>query len=97
MGEVYRAEDTSLGRVVALKTLPGDLVGTPDRRARFENEGRVMASLSHPNLVHVYDVGEYGGVPYLVQEFIEGETLEDVLLSGAVAAPKAALWIAQAA
>ena len=56
-----------------------------------------MASLSHPNLVHVYDVGEYEGVPYLVQEFIEGETLEDVLLSGAVAAPKAAHWIAQAA
>jgi Tol biopolymer transport system component len=97
MGEVYRAEDTSLGRVVALKTLPADLVGTPDRRARFENEGRVMASLSHPNLVHVYDVGEVGGTPYLVQEFIEGETLEDVLLSGPVAAPKAALWIAQAA
>ncbi len=97
MGEVYRAEDTSLGRIVALKTLPGDLVGTPDRRARFENEGRVMASLSHPNLVHVYDVGEYEGVPYLVQEFIEGETLEDVLLSGPVAAPKAARWIAQAA
>jgi Tol biopolymer transport system component len=97
MGEVYRAEDTSLGRVVALKTLPGDLVGTPDRRARFENEGRVMASLSHPNLVHVYDVGEYEGVPYLVQEFVEGETLEDVLLSGPVAAPMAALWIAQAA
>ena len=97
MGEVYRAEDTSLGRVVALKTLPGDLVGTPDRRARFENEGRVMASLSHPNLVHVYDVGEFEGIPYLVQEFIEGETLEDVLLSGPVAAPKAARWIAQAA
>lgn len=97
MGEVYRAEDTSLGRVVALKTLPVDLVGTPDRRARFENEGRVMASLSHPNLVHVYDVGDYGGIPYLVQEFVEGETLEDVLLSGPVAAPKAARWIAQAA
>lgn len=97
MGEVYRAEDTSLGRVVALKTLPADLVGTPDRRARFENEGRVMASLSHPNLVDVYDVGEYLGVPFLVQEFIEGETLEDVLLSGAVPAPKAARWIAQAA
>ncbi len=97
MGEVYRAEDTSLGRVVALKTLPGDLVGTPDRRARFENEGRIMASLSHPNLVHVFDVGEHEGVPYLVQEFVEGETLEDVLLSGPVAAPKAARWIAQAA
>jgi Tol biopolymer transport system component len=97
MGEVYRAADTSLGRVVALKTLPGDLVGTPDRRARFENEGRVMASLSHPNLVHVYDVGEFEGVPYLVQEFIDGETLEDALVSGALAAPKAAHWIAQAA
>ncbi len=97
MGEVYRAEDTSLGRVVALKTLPGDLVGTPDRRARFENEGRIMASLSHPNLVQVFDVGEREGVPYLVQEFVEGETLEDVLLSGPVAAPKAARWIAQAA
>ena len=97
MGEVYRAEDSSLGRVVALKTLPADLLGTADRRARFENEGRVMASLSHPNLVHVYDVGEYLGTPYLVQEFVEGETLEDVLLSGPVAAPKAASWIAQAA
>ena len=97
MGEVYRAEDTSLGRIVALKTLPGDLVGTPDRRARFENEGRVMASLSHANLVQVFDVGEHEGVPYLVQEFVEGETLEDVLLSGPVAAPKAARWIAQAA
>jgi len=97
MGEVYRAEDTSLGRTVALKTLPADLLGTPDRRARFENEGRVMASLSHPNLVQVYDVGEFQGTPYLVQEFIEGETLEDVLLSGAVAAPRAAHWIAQAA
>ena len=97
MGEVYRAEDTSLGRIVALKTLPGDLVGTPDRRARFENEGRVMASLSHPNLVHVYDVGEFEGTPWLVQEFIEGETLEDVLLAGPVSAPRAALWIAQAA
>lgn len=97
MGEVYRAEDTSLGRVVALKTLPADLVGTPDRRARFENEGRVMASLSHPNLVQVFDVGELQGIPYLVQEFVEGETLEDVLLSGAVPAPKAAYWIAQAA
>jgi len=97
MGAVYKAEDTSLGRVVALKTLPGDLVGTPDRRARFENEGRVMASLSHPNLVQVYDVGELEGVPYLVQEFVEGETLEDVLLAGPVAAPKAARWIAQAA
>ena len=97
MGEVYRAEDTSLGRIVALKTLPGDLVATPDRRTRFENEGRIMASLSHPNLVHVYDVGEHERVPYLVQEFVEGETLEDVLLSGPVAAPRAARWMAQAA
>jgi len=97
MGEVYRAEDTSLGRIVALKTLPLDLVGTPDRRIRFGNEGRVMASLSHPNLVQVFDVGEFDGVPYLVQEFVEGETLEGILLGGAVPAPKAARWIAQAA
>ena len=59
MGEVYRAEDSSLGRIVALKTLPLDFVGTPDRRVRFGNEGRVMASLSHPNLVQVFDVGEF--------------------------------------
>ncbi|HRY44443.1 MAG TPA: protein kinase, partial [Thermoanaerobaculia bacterium] len=97
MGEVYRAEDTSLGRIVALKTLPLDLVGTPDRRVRFGNEGRVMASLSHPNLVQVFDVGEFEGTPYLVQEFVEGETLEAILLGGAVPAPKAARWIAQAA
>lgn len=97
MGEVYRAEDTSLGRIVALKTLPLDLVGTPDRRVRFGNEGRVMASLSHPNLVQVFDVGEFDGTPYLVQEFVEGETLESILLGGAVPAPRAARWIAQAA
>ncbi len=97
MGEVYRAEDTSLGRIVALKTLPLDLVGTPDRRVRFGNEGRVMASLSHPNLVQVFDVGEFEGTPYLVQEFVEGETLESVLLGGAVPAPRAARWITQAA
>lgn len=96
MGEVYRAEDTSLGRIVALKTLPLDLVGTPDRRIRFGNEGRVMASLSHPNLVQVFDVGEFEGTPYLVQEFVEGRRSRRSS-SGAVPAPKAARWIAQAA
>ncbi len=97
MGEVFRAEDTALGRAVALKTLPREYVATAERLGRFENEGRVMASLSHPNLVHIYDVGEFGGVPYLVQEFIDGDTLEEVLLGGAVPVAKAARWICQAA
>ncbi len=54
MGEVWKAEDTKLGRVVALKVLPQEFAADPDRMARFEREARVLASLNHPNIAHLY-------------------------------------------
>jgi eukaryotic-like serine/threonine-protein kinase len=71
MGEVYRARDTRLGRDVALKLLPAELANDPSRRARFEQEARVVAALNHPNIVAIYDVGE----GYLVTELVDGEPL----------------------
>lgn len=97
MGEVFRAEDTVLGRVVAVKVLPAEMVATPERRLRFEQEARLTASLSHPNVVQVHDVGEAGGIPYVVQEFVDGESLEDVLGRGAPLPGQVVAWCAQAA
>ncbi|HEY1660771.1 MAG TPA: protein kinase [Candidatus Sulfotelmatobacter sp.] len=71
MGEVYRAHDSRLGRDVALKILPAEVAGDASRRARFEQEARAVAALSHPNIVAVYDVGE----GYMVSELVEGGTL----------------------
>jgi serine/threonine-protein kinase len=75
MGEVYRARDTRLDRVVALKILTGRLAIDPDARSRFEREARLASSLNHPNIVVVYDIGESGGVPFIAMECVEGETL----------------------
>ena len=75
MGEVYRARDTRLGRDVALKVLPADVAGDPDRRRRFEREARAVAALNHPGVLALYDVGEADGVAFIVTELLEGETL----------------------
>ena len=79
MGEVYRAHDGRLGRDVALKVLPPAFVEDPDRRQRFQREARILASLSHPNIVQVFGSGEREGAPYLVMELLEGETLAERL------------------
>src|SRR6185503_9025057 len=77
MGEVYRAQDSRLGREVALKVLPPDVAASPDRLRRFEQEARAASALSHPNLLAVYDIGEQDGVRYLVTELLEDETMRD--------------------
>ncbi|MGC2719679.1 MAG: serine/threonine-protein kinase, partial [Candidatus Acidiferrales bacterium] len=82
MGEVYRARDTRLDRTVAIKVLPAAVANDPERLARFEGEARVLSTLSHPNLLAIYDVGTQNGLHYLVSEFLEGETLRDRLASG---------------
>jgi eukaryotic-like serine/threonine-protein kinase len=79
MASVYLAEDTHLGRLVALKLLAENLAGDEEFRARFLREARLAAGLSHPNVVRVYDFGEEGGRPYIVMEYVEGETLADSL------------------
>jgi len=79
MGEVYRARDARLGRDVAIKILPSEVADDPDRLRRFEQEARAAASLNHPNILSVYDVGTDNGVAYLVTELLEGTTLRDAL------------------
>jgi serine/threonine protein kinase/Tol biopolymer transport system component len=82
MGEVYRARDTKLGRDVAIKVLPLSLSSDPDRLRRFEQEARAAASLSHANVLAVFQMGTYEGAPYLVSELLEGRTLREQLKRG---------------
>jgi dienelactone hydrolase/predicted Ser/Thr protein kinase len=82
MGEVYRARDTRLDRIVAIKVLPEPLQNDPDRRQRLEREARAISSLSHPHICTLHDVGHHEGVDYLVMEYLEGETLATRLNRG---------------
>jgi serine/threonine protein kinase len=82
MGEVYRARDTRLDRTVAIKILPERLADRTDLRERFEREARTIASLNHPHICTLYDVGREGGTDYLVMEFVDGETLAERLKKG---------------
>ena len=75
MGEVYMAEDTRLDRRVALKLLPLEFVANEDRLRRFVQEAKATAALNHPNIAHIYEVGEADGTHYIAMEFIDGETL----------------------
>ena len=79
MGEVYRAEDRSLGQIVALKFLPEEFARDPDRRSRLLNEVRVARQISHPNVCRVHDAGETEERPFLSMEWIEGENLAALL------------------
>ncbi len=84
MGEVYLAHDSRLDRQVAIKALPAHLAADPDRLARFQREAKVLASLNHPGIGAIYGLEEVSGHQYLILEFIEGETLADRLVSGAI-------------
>ena len=99
MGEVYRATDTTLGRDVAIKTLPSALSADPERLARFEREAKLLAALNHAHIASVYTLDEHDGTRYLAMELVEGETLEQRLKSGALpveVALRYALQIAEA-
>ena len=82
MGEVYRARDTRLERIVAIKILPAHLSDRPAAKERFEREAKAISSLNHPNICQLYDVGAQDGISYLVMEYLEGETLADRLSRG---------------
>ena len=75
MGEVYKARDTRLDRFVAIKVLPAHLAIQPELRERFEREAKTIASLNHPNICVLHDIGEQDGIHYLVMEYLEGETV----------------------
>jgi Tol biopolymer transport system component len=89
MGEVYRARDQRLSRDVAIKVLSPSFAGDPDRLRRFEQEARAAGALNHPNILAVYDLGTHNGSPYLVSEFLEGETLREKLSEGPLPSRKA--------
>jgi Tol biopolymer transport system component/predicted Ser/Thr protein kinase len=82
MGEVYRAKDTRLDRIVAIKVLPSHLADRAELRERFEREGKAISSLNHPHICTLYDVGHQDGIDFLVMEYVEGETLATLLAKG---------------
>ena len=82
MGEVYRARDGRLDRDVAIKVLPEHLADTAEAPARFEREAKILAAVSHPNLISIFDVGTDHGISFAVMEFLAGETLRELLDRG---------------
>src|SRR6202521_5988235 len=77
MGEVYLAQDTKLDRKVALKILPAELAANQDRMRRFVQEAKAAAALNHPNIAHIYEIGESEGTNFIAMEFVDGETLRE--------------------
>jgi len=88
MGEVYRARDTRLDRIVAIKILNSTLVSSPEIKQRFEREARTISRLNHPHICTLHDIGHQGGTDFLVMEFLEGETLAQRLTKGALPVPE---------
>jgi serine/threonine-protein kinase len=84
MGEVYKARDTRLDRIVAIKVLPAHLADRAELRERFEREAKTIASLNHPHICTLHDTGHQDGIDYLVMEYLEGETLAQRLLKGSL-------------
>ena len=95
MGEVYRASDTKLGRVVAIKVLPASLSENADRLNRFEQEAQAAGALNHPNILSIYHIGTHDGAPYIVSELLEGETLRERMAGGALPQRKAIDYASQ--
>ena len=82
MGEVYRARDTRLERMVAVKVLPDHLSSSEELRQRFEREAKTISQLSHAHICALYDVGREADTEYLVMEYLVGETLSERLVKG---------------
>ena len=79
MGVVYRARDTHLDRIVAIKVLPPDKVSDPDRKQRFVQEAKAASALNHPGIVTVHDIRSDDGIDFIVMEYVEGRTLERMI------------------
>src|SRR6266480_4311669 len=82
MGEVYLAQDTELDRKVALKILPAEVAANQDRMRRFVQEAKAAAALNHPNIAHIYEIGESAGLNFIAMEFIDGHTLRQLIHGG---------------
>src|SRR5512146_424734 len=82
MGVVYKAADTKMDRVVAIKVMIGNVVGKEEYRERFLREAKSVAKLQHPNIVVVHDYGEHAGAPYMAMEYVEGTPLDKLIAAG---------------
>src|SRR5438034_9850469 len=82
MGEVYLAEETKLNRKVAIKILPAEVASDQERMRRFVQEAKAAAALNHPNIAHIYEIGETAGLNFIVMEFIDGQTLRQLIHGG---------------
>ena len=97
MGEVYRARDARLNRIVAIKVLPASYSADAERLQRFVQEARAAAALNHPNILSIFDIGEEHGSPYIVSELLEGQTLRERIRSGPLSSRKAIDYALQVA
>src|SRR4051812_35288315 len=97
MGVVYKARDTQLDRVVAIKVLPPDKVADGERRRRFAQEAKAASALNHPGIVIVHDVRADEGVDFIVMEYVEGKTLDEVVPAHGLAVTQALRYGAQIA
>jgi TolB-like protein/predicted Ser/Thr protein kinase len=97
MGEVYLAQDTKLDRKVALKILPADVASQRDRMERFIREAKSAAALNHPNIAHIYEIGEHDGTHFIAMEYIDGETLREKIHKSRVPLSKLLKYLNQVA
>jgi len=97
MGEVFRARDTRLGRLVAIKVLPHDRVADPERKRRFLQEARAASALNHPNIVTLHDIANHAGIDFLVMEYVEGKSLDKLIASKGLPLNEALDYAAQIA
>src|SRR5262245_58711174 len=97
MGEVYLAEDTKLNRKVAVKILPADMVSHRDRMRRFTQEAQAAAALNHPNIAHIYEIGEDNGTHFIAMEYIDGSTLHEKIYKQKIPVAKMIKYLTQTA